>query len=404
MKSLMIKGQSDNKFYIISMLIILVGLAMKLSLFDYQYVDYGFYLNRWIEEIKTNGYLTALSEPFYNYTPTYMYVLVLIAKLDLYPLYAIKVVSVVFDYILALYIGRLAYLYWKSKKTIWIALAIVPLIPTVLLNSAFMSQCDAIYATFAIGSVYYLFTARRWTAVVFLGIAFALKIQTAMILPFYFAYMLRGRIQWYYFLVIPIVYFISILPAWIVGRPIVDLLTIYIGQATYNSELVKNFPNIYLWIGELDEVAKYIGLFIVLALTLLSGFLLKSEKYKFTYDSWMRLLFLSVIVCPFFLPGMLERYMYMGDVLAVLLVIINLKKYILPAIGIIFVSFYSYIRCIYMFSFSGDALYPSRPFAVFELIPWEIVSVVYVAVIAYMLYDFFKMLNQNKKVEKIVVA
>lgn len=401
-KDKMITKSQSNKFYIIISGTIVFGLIARLLLFDYQYVDYGFYLARWTEQIKTNGYLSALSEPFYNYTPSYMYVLVLIAKLDLNPLYAIKIVSVLFDYLLAFYVGKLAYLYWKSKKAIWLSLAVVPLIPTVLLNSAFMSQCDSLYATFVIGSIYYLFTAKRWTAVVLLGIAFSLKIQTAMILPFYFVYMLRGKIQWTYFLIIPLIYLVSVIPAWIVGRPLLDLLTVYVNQAEYNTELVKNFPNIYLWVGSFGDIAKYIGLSLVLVMTLIMGYILRKGKYKFTYDNWIRLMFLSVIICPFLLPGMLERYMYLGDVFAALIAIINFRKYILPAISICFISFYSYVRCIYMFSFSGDASYPSYPFAIFEYIPWEVVSVLYLGVIGYMLYDFFKALNKNKKKEELV--
>lgn len=375
--------------------IIVIGMIVKLFLFDYQYIDYGFYLSRWIEEIKGNGYLSALKEPFYNYTPTYMYVLVLIAKLDLYPLYAIKIVSVAFDYILAFFVGRLIYLYWKNEIAMWIAFAVVPLVPTVLLNSAFMSQCDSLYVSFIVGSVYFLFTKRQFAAMVFLGVAFALKVQTAIILPFYFVYMLRGHIKWYLFLIIPLVYVISILPVWMVGRPLVDLLTVYVAQAEYNTELVKNFPNIYLWIAELGGVAKIIGLSSVLLLTMLGGWILSKKQYIFTIELWLKLIFLSAIICPFLLPGMLERYMYLGDIFAVIYICMSRNN--LPiGLGVIFVSLYSYVRCIYMFSFSGDGLYPSVPFSIFEFIPWGVVSVLYIILIIYVLYDFIETLKRSK--------
>lgn len=385
-----------NKIHYWLIGIIIVGMIIKLFLFDYQYIDYGFYLSRWVEYIKLNGCLSALKDPFYNYTPSYMYLLVLIAKLDLYPLYAIKIVSVAFDYILAFFIGRLAYLYWKKDIVMWLSFAIVPLIPTVLLNSAFMSQCDAIYVSFIVASIYFIFTKRQLTAILFLGVAFALKIQTAMILPFYFVYMLRGNIKWHYFLLIPVIYFISIIPAWMVGRPLIDLLTIYIGQAEYNTELVRNFPNIYLWIAGLGGIAKMVGLSSLILLTLFLGWILSSKKYILDFEAWIKLIFLSAIICPFLLPGMLERYMYLGDAIAVLLIFIN-RRYIIPALGIIFVSFYSYVRCIYMYSFSGDAFYPTLPFSIFEFIPWGVVSGIYIGIIAYMIYDFVKTLNSNNK-------
>lgn len=381
---------------------ILLGMVVKLLLFDYQYIDYGFYLSRWVGEIKVNGYLSALREPFYNYAPTYMYVLVLIAKLDLYPLYAIKIVSVSFDYVLAFFIGRLLYLYWKREIVLWISFAIIPLIPTVLLNSSFMSQCDSLYVSFILGSVYFLLTKRQLEAVLFLGIAFALKVQTALILPFYFVYMLRGHIKWYFFLMIPLVYFLSIVPVWMVGRSLTDLLTVYLAQAEYNEELVKNFPNIYLWIGGLGDVAKFIGLGSVLLLTLLGGcYLSNKQKYTFTLEAWYKLIFLSAIICPFLLPGMLERYMYLGDVFAIVYIGLN-RKNIIAGLSIIFVSFYSYVRCIYIFSFSGDGNYPSRPFAIFEFIPWELVSVLYVGAIIYVFYDFVTTLKRSKEMVEFV--
>lgn len=381
------------------LVIIILGMMVKLFLFEYQYIDYGFYLSRWVAEIQANGYLKALKDPFYNYTPAYMYILVLIAKLDLYPLYAIKIVSVAFEYFLAFFVGRLAYLYWRKDIVMWLAFAFVPLLPTVMLNSSFMSQCDAIYVSFIVGSIYFLFSKRQLMAVVFLGIAFAFKIQTAMILPFYFVYMLRGQIKWYLFLVVPAIYVISIIPVWMVGRPLMDLLTIYLGQAEYNTELVKNFPNFYVWVADLGNTAKLIGLGVVVILTLLAGYWLSKKRYHFTLDLWMRFVFLSAIICPFFLPGMLERYMYLGDVIGVLCIILIGKKYIFPAVGIIFISFYSYVRAIYVFSFSGDAIYPSRPFAIFESLSWQVVSILYVAIILFVLWEFLKALRLSKLIE-----
>lgn len=387
------------KYYLL--IVIFFVIIAKLLLFDFQYVDYGYYLSRWIHDIKANGYLSALKDPFYNYTPAYMYILVLIAKLDLNALYAIKLVSIGFEYILAFFIGRLAFLYVKKKNVIWLALALVPLVPTLMLNSSFMSQCDAIYASFAVGSVYFALTNRQWTAMLFLGLAFALKAQTAMVLPFYFVYLLRGNIRWYMFLIVPSIYFISVIPVWIVGRPLVDLLTIYIGQAEYNVELVKNFPNFYIWVEQWGSVAKICGLLIVFCGTMLMGWILKNKKYQLTIVQWTQILLFSAVACPFFLPGMLERYMYLGDVFAILLVLVVPKlKNILLAISIIFISFYSYIRTIYTFSFSQEAIYPISPFSIFEFIPWKVVSVVYIAILGYLFYEIRQSIRstQTKKI------
>ena len=107
----------------------------------------------------------------------------MIAKTGLNPLFCIKAVSILFEYLLAYFIGRIACMKWHDKRVMWMALAIVPLLPSVLLNSAYLSQCDAIYAAFAVGGIYYALREKPWVAVLFLGVSFALKMQAVMVLP-----------------------------------------------------------------------------------------------------------------------------------------------------------------------------------------------------------------------------
>lgn len=45
-----------------------------------------------------------------------------------------------------------------------------------------------------------------------------------------------------------LVYLVTIIPAWIAGRPLTDLLLIYLGQSQKFKELTKNAPNLYQWI------------------------------------------------------------------------------------------------------------------------------------------------------------
>lgn len=374
--------------------LIICAIIIKLLLFQFKYVDYVIYLDPWIKYMTDNGYFSALKDAFHNYTLTYIYVLLLIAKSGLYPLYTIKTVSVIFEFIAAFFIGKIAYTINKKKIVIWLSMAIIPILPTVLLNSSFQSQCDSIYASFVIASVYFLFKDKRVLAIVLLGIAFSLKAQTAMILPFYFIYMLRGNIKWYYFLIVPLIYFISVLPAWIAGRSLIDLLTIYANQSVYNKELVEYFANIYKITGPILNNEKIYGVVFVFLLTLLTGFILSNKKYIFTKETWVKFIFLSTITVPFFLPGMLERYMYLGDLFGILYILVIRKKIYLP-IGIIMVSFYSYIRCIYHYT-PHNAYTTRKIFSIFESIPWEVVSFLYGAIILITAIDFYKTLKANQ--------
>lgn len=382
----------------------MLSLAIKISMFDYVFGDYTVFLSKWVATIKANGYLSALSEPFYNYTPLYMYVLTLIAKLDVNPLYGIKVVSILFEYAAAFYVGRLAFMIWKNKIALWLPFVIVPLIPGVILNSAFMSQCDSIYVTFMLGSVYYLFRKKQIAAMLFLGIAFSLKSQTSFILPFYFVYMLRGHIKWYYFLLLPVVYFIALIPAWMVGRPLVDLLLVYVSQTNDSYVLSSYLPNIYLWIYQFLDSNKIPGMVFVAVLVLVSGFILRSKKFTFTLDAWIVLLFLSAIVCPFFLPSMHERYVYFGDLCAILYVVVGRKNIVnwLVAGGVIFISFFSYAQCLHDQSYYIWSDYPKGVFSFIKIVPWKAMSILYFGIIVYVVFDLVRILQKGKDKDEFV--
>ena len=354
--------------------LILAGLLIKSFLLHVLTGDFIGFLGPWIEFIKTHGYFSSLKYGFYDYTPSYIYILIAITKIGLNPLYSVKIVSILFEYLAAFFIGKIAYQKYHDNIVIWISLAIIPIIPSVLLNSSYLSQCDSIYAAFVMGSIYFILQKKQFLSILFLAIAFAFKMQTAMILPFYFVMMLRGNIRWYYFLLIPIVFILSITPTWLYGQSFTELLHVYIAQTNRFRYLTLNFPNIYIWISNgLYEHVRIGGIILTIILTLLSGFWLSRKQLSFSYESWIKLAFLSSILVPYFLPGMHERYMYLGDLLGVLYCLILRKNIHLP-IGIWVVSFYSYIRC-------------SR---FNEILPMSPAFIIYSFVIVFTLIDFIK--------------
>lgn len=389
-----------DKYFLIGLIALstILSLVIKLSYFDYTFGDYVVFLSRWVNTIKSNGYLSALAEPFYNYTPLYMYVLTLIAWLDVNSLYAIKIVSILFEYVAAFYIGRIAFLVVKQEWVKWLPFAIVPILPSVILNSAFMSQCDAIYVSFLLGSIYYLFKKKQIAAMIFLGIAFSLKSQSAFILPFYFVYMLRGHIKWYMFLIVPLVYFVSVIPAWIAGRPLLDLLTIYASQAGDSYVLAAYFPNIYMWIYQFLDSNKIPGMIFVTLMVLIGGLVLMNKKYTFTLQAWITLLFLSAIICPYFLPSMHDRYLYFGDLVGLLYVFSNRKNVMnwLMAIGILFVSFFSCSQSLVANAFYDSSGFNQEFFKFMAIFPWQGVAVLYLGIIGYVIFDLTRILKKSK--------
>ncbi|MDL2290453.1 hypothetical protein LJB95_03515 [Paludibacteraceae bacterium OttesenSCG-928-F17] len=361
-------------------ILIIVGIIAKLVLFPVATGDYINFLEPWMNFIKANGGFSALEYKFYNYTPSYIYILILITKIGFNPLYSLKIISVLFEYLLAFFIGKIADIKYKNKIIILASLAIIPIIPSLLLNSSYLAQCDSIYASFAVGSIYFLLKKKSWLSVLFLGISFAFKMQAVMVLPFFFVMMLRGNVKWYSFLLIPVIYFISIIPAWLFGGSLSELLTVYLSQADNYRELTMNFPNFYIFIkNDYYDIMAPIGILITIIITLMGGILLKNKKYIFTFENWIRLAFLSTILVPFFLPGMHERYMYLGDALGVLY-FLAIRKNIHFPIGIILVSTYSYIRC-------------SR-FS--EVLPMAPAFALYLLIIILVVIDFIKALKQSQ--------
>ena len=358
-------------------LLLVLGIFLKLSILPIRAGDYVGFIQPWIEFIKTHGYFSSLKYGFYDYTPSYIYILIAITKIGLNPLYSVKTVSILFEYLAAFFIGKIAFQKYRDKLVILISLAIIPLIPSVVLNSSYLSQCDSIYAAFVMGSIYFILQKKQFLSIFFLAIAFAFKMQTAIILPFYFVLMLRGNIRWYYFLTIPVIFILSITPACFYGRPFAELLKTYLAQTDRFRYLTLNFPNIYIWISNsLYEPVKMAGLILTFILTLFTGFWLSRKQFSFSFESWIKLAFLSSIIVPFILPGMHERYMYLGDLLGVLYYLVLRKNIQLP-IGILLISFYSYIRC-------------SR---FNEVLPMSPAFFVYSLVIIFTLIDFIKSLK-----------
>lgn len=329
-------------------LLIAMGLVIKLLMIPFipEPGDYTFFLKPWVEFIRSHGYWQAFRFEFANYSPAYLYFLLGIAKLGGEPLIPIKLLSICFEYVAAWFIGGIAYQKYRENWVRWCALAVVPLLPTVLINSSYWGQCDSIYVSFLIGSIYFALKKRSFLSILFLGISFSFKLQAVLLFPFYFVLLLRNRIKWYYFLLVPAVYLISLLPAYCAGRPLTELLSVFVAQSGHYEELSLQFPNLYMWISnDYYDPVKWGGILFTFLFALLTGGLLaKKYKTELTDDYLVRLALFSAVIFPFLLPGMHERYMYAGDLLAIVYIMYFPSKFY-NALGVPLISFFSYALC-----------------------------------------------------------
>ena len=144
----------------------------------------------------------------------------------------------------------------------------------------------------------------------------------------------------------PAVYLISLLPAYCAGRPLTELLSVFVAQSGHYEELSLQFPNLYMWISnDYYEPVKWGGILFTFLFALLTGGLLaKKYKTELTDDYLVRLALLSAVIFPFILPGMHERYMYAGDLLAIVYIMYFPSKFY-NALGVPLISFFSYALC-----------------------------------------------------------
>lgn len=321
-----------KKNYIILFVILITFLAffVRFKMLDFASYDYNNFLKPWFDDLKSNGGLKGLATYKGDYNAPYMTILALLTYLPINSLYSIKFVSIVFDFLLAISSGLLVKELVKQNKKIYFVLtyAILLFVPSVLLNGAYWCQCDSIYTTFIVLSLLFLVKEKYIPSFIMLGLSLSFKLQFIFILPLYLIlYVMKKKFSILNFLIIPIVDIVLCLPAIIYGKPILDCLTVYFKQtATYSKSLVLNFPNIYqIFTGNVDifyTLGEVITIF-VCALTLMY---ILYKKIKFNSEKILLLGIWFITTLTFLLPGMHERYLFVGEVLSILYFIVYRKN------------------------------------------------------------------------------
>lgn len=339
-----IKNREFNLIDIMMFLgLLLIGYMLRRGLSDFESGDWEVFLEPWTNQIKQNGF-RSLAVGYYNYTPTYMYVLWFITKLPIDTLFGIKAFSILFDLILAFAVSKVV-ITLKPGSNWLVPFGVIWLLPTVVSNSAMWGQCDSIYTAFLVLSLLYILKDKPNLAMVFWGIAFALKLQSVFFAPILVLLFVLKKIRIRDFLWVPAIYIISIIPAWIAGRPLKELLLIYMGQTGRNPTLSVIYPNIYYLIG--NDV--YMTLFTGVAIWFTFGVLLVMMYYVLkktipngiTNELLIQVTLLCGSIIVFLLPNMRERYSYFIDIVAIIYAFIYVKK-MYVAIARVMISYMAY--------------------------------------------------------------
>lgn len=309
------------------------GILIRFMFRDFESGDSKAFLLPWWEEIDNNGGIRALKQQTGNYNMLYQFLIAVMTYLPIKPLYQYKILSGIFDYLLAAGVGYITYdLTNRNTLKGVLAYTVTLMSPVVIFNSAAWAQCDSIYAFFVILSLLFLMRGGYRLSFLALGVAFSFKLQTIFILPFFiFYYFKEKKFSVLHFLIIPLTMCLTSVPSLIMGRSIGDIFINYAEQVSIYTSLAINYPSIWCVINEAvsPETLKIPAIIITVVLIGTYMYLwLKSEKgiekEKMVYQA-----FILVYTCVFFLPKMHERYGFLYEIFAILIAFINKKTIVL---------------------------------------------------------------------------
>lgn len=360
--------------------IVILSLLIKWKLFGFTSYDTGI-LTYWYDYLYTHGF-QGFRDSFANYNAPYLYLLWLVSNFPIEKLVAIKLLSVCFDFLLAIAVYFFVKNFRKKGNAALYAATFSLVLPTVLLNGAFWGQCDALYTALGIFAITFAIQKRSWWAWIFFGLAISFKLQAIFMLPIlayiWLLYRKKDTSTLLSPLAAPVVFLIGVLPTILVGKPIGEIINMYRGLTSQES-LTLNAPTLYQWVP--NSVFEYFNSAGILIAMTVTGIVLwfayqhlyKKRAKKPSLNEVTLLPLLLLITIPFLLPQMHERYFFSAELFAYLVAFVLGGRWILVAILLQVVALVSYGP--YLFDYESSLL----PYA----------AVIVLGVIIYIAYQLF---------------
>jgi len=292
------------------------ALVLRLSLVPFVAEDFTYFFGPWSEHLRRHG-LRALGTRFSDYQPVYLYLLAVTNLLPIPAIWSVKIIPIAADFLLAWYVFRVVHLRFPVGVRALVAGAGVLYVPTVVLNSAVWGQCDTLFTSALLATLYYLLVRRGTAACVAYGIAISFKLQAVFLMPLLALAWSKQRLRFRDLLVIPAVHLITLHPALYMGRPLSSVLDIYPDQAGTYKVLQMGAPNIYQWFSN-DHYATLLPVGLLVTLVLVVALVVAFSKVARAEDAgyWVSAALSFLLLMPMFLPSMHERYFYAADVFA----------------------------------------------------------------------------------------
>lgn len=357
-----------------------IGVAMlvRALCLDYASGDYNTFLCHWYDYFKTNGGIEAIAGSVGDYNVPYLYFIAAISYLSVPDLYLYKLFSILWDVLLAWGCLRLVRSLTRERQgshapltrerqgsmAPLTAFSAALLLPTVVLNGAYWGQCDAIYGALCVHAAALVLEGKNKRSVALMGAAFAFKLQAVFVLPLWGMLWLAKKVKFRELWVFPLAYLAMIAPAMALGKPLADIVGVYLKQMGEYPRLALNAPSAYQFVpyyAQVDgELAARAGILAAGALVLVLlglGLWLGDRMDRGTAMA------AAVVLCigvPFLLPHMHERYFFLADVFTLCWACANVRR--VPAAvlagGASLASYCVYLRLQYNFTLTvGKDLY-----------------------------------------------
>ena len=356
---------NKHRNVLLLVLLFVLGAAVRWAGRYFVSEDMTYCLMPWFEKIKAAGGLPALSNQVGDYGILYQTLISIMTYLPIQSVVQYKLLSSLFDIPLALVAAAIYRDVRLSDKVTtpetrsrvrmqsWLVAAVVWLLPTVMLNSSYWGQCDSLYATCCLATLYLLRRNSFVGAFVMLGLAFACKLQTVFILPIIGVYYLvQKRFSLFWILLSVVVMWLSGIVAFAYGRNLLAPILIYTGQVGHYQEMYMSFPSLWMLVGNDYWSMRWFAILLTFAVLAVGLWyclnhrqnILSNERFYAVaaWFMWSMLLFL---------PSMHDRYAYLLDLLLVLLACWD-RRFTKYAVITVLISLYYY--GIYLFGDRGN--------------------------------------------------
>jgi hypothetical protein len=348
----------SEKIKVLSWLIVIIlGFIARIASTQSNSPDMPFFLNWW-DQLATDGY-EGLSARLGIYTALYYYyllTLVSIFKGVISPVIVIKWSAFPFELLLTYFVFKFVRQTCSLERAKWAAVTVF-VSPGLIGNGSLWGQCDAIYTSLVMGSLYYLCQSRQRAAAISFAAAFCFKLQSAFAAPMLFVMYMRRRFHVSY-LFFPIwAFLICSLPAWIAGADFFRFAFAYSRQVSSRAVQSYTFQPALAAIFDpsIDAAHHYrilSSLFTIGLIIAVTNF--ASTRKRLTDTDMLEMTLFFALFIPFFMPASGARYFFLAEMLIIPLAFV--RPGITPAALVVtFLSALCYLRALGQY-YSGVVL------------------------------------------------